>query len=89
MREKEGRVETYLRQRVRQAGGLCLKLDSAKGLPDRLVVLPDRPPFFVEVKAADGRLSRIQEHVIRRLRDMGQRVHVVYSKGDVDRVLEP
>lgn len=85
----EGKVEAYLRQRVRALGGMCLKLDSVKGLPDRLVVLPGRCPFFVEVKAEDGHLSKIQEHVIRRLRDLGQRVHVVYSKEEVDHVLEP
>lgn len=83
----EGKVESYLVRRVKAAGGMCLKLDSAKGLPDRLVVLPGRCPFFVEVKAEDGHLSKIQEHVIQRLRDMGQRVYVVYSKEEIDRVL--
>ena len=82
MRERD--VERYLYEQVRRAGGLALKLaPTVVGIPDRLVILPDRPMFFVEVKSPTGRLRPVQSAVHERLRKMGQRVEVIYSPNDV------
>ncbi len=48
---KEAAVEQYLRERVRDLGGLAIKIvpASAVGLPDRVVLL-DGQCWWVEVK---------------------------------------
>lgn len=77
MRESE--VEETLREEVKKAGGKAYKWVSPgnSGVPDRIVVLPNEAPIFVELKAEGGRLSKIQEVQINRLVRMGQRVYVV------------
>ena len=72
MREKE--IEQSLRRAVLKRGGLCLKLDSSskKGIQDRLVLLPGRRVFFVELKRPDGgRLSELQKVRRTQLQRMG------------------
>lgn len=84
---REASVEDYLVERVEAAGGLCIKfIDAAqRGAPDRLVILPGRPTFFVELKRpVRGRLEDHQKRYHQRLRDRGQRVWTLWSKADVD-----
>ncbi len=77
MRERD--VERKLVDFVKRVGGRAYKFTSPgnAGVPDRIVVLPNRPPIFVEVKADTGRLTDLQEVQIKRLRDLGQDVRVV------------
>ena len=66
---REASVETYLRSRVTNKNGLCIKISPAGcvGIPDRLVVLPGGWICFVEVKKPKG--GRIgQDHVHRPVR---------------------
>jgi tRNA U54 and U55 pseudouridine synthase Pus10 len=60
---RESKIERTLVKRVRAAGGEIRKLAwiGRRGAPDRLVMLPGRRPFLVELKAPKGRLSKIQE----------------------------
>lgn len=48
----EKAVEAYLRQRVKAAGGIALKLvcPGRTGVPDRLIVLPGGRVYFAETK---------------------------------------
>ena len=50
IRERE--IEAFLRQKIKSAGGLCLKFVSPgwAGAPDRLCLLPGGKIFFVELK---------------------------------------
>lgn len=67
--------------------GLCMKfLDPGqRGAPDRLVVLPERSTFYVELKRPKfGKLSDAQKRYHQRLRDRGQRVWILWSKDEVD-----
>lgn len=81
-------IEQRLRRRVEQRGGLCLKLTAKDGIPDRLVVLPDRAPVFVELKRpVGGRLAPIQEYEIKRLRSIGQRVFVIKNFEEIEAFL--
>lgn len=54
-------------------GGLFIKLTSPgnDGVPDRIAVLPGGEIIFIELKTEGGRLSRLQEWWIIRLRNRG------------------
>ena len=86
----EREIESYLVDCVaRQFGGIAYKFTSPnrRGLPDRLVVIPDGIMFFVELKSAKGKLTpnQIREHD--RLRKLGAIVYVANSKAEVDSIL--
>lgn len=57
-----------------------------RGMPDMLFIHNGQAYFF-EIKAAKGRVSRIQRHVIDKLRTSGAIVGVVRSVADVKQVL--
>lgn len=88
MREKE--VEKLLVDGVRKLGGRAYKWVSPgnAGVPDRIVVLPGQPPIFVELKSETGKLTKLQEVQIQRLRDLGQEIAVLRGREDVWRFLE-
>lgn len=77
MREKD--IEKILVGEVKKLGGRAYKWVSPgnDGVPDRIVILPNRPPVFVELKSETGRLSALQQVQIKRLRELGQAVFVV------------
>lgn len=87
----ENEVEGHLRRRVEKAGGLCVKFlpDFARGFPDRIVLLPGGVLVWVETKRPQGGvLSPVQkvQHVL--LRRLGQRVEVVWTKGQADDLID-
>ena len=77
MLEKD--IEKILVGEVKKLGGRAYKWVSPgnDGVPDRIVVFPNRPPIFVELKSETGRLSALQQVQIKRLRELGQAVIVV------------
>lgn len=77
MKEKD--LEKILVKEVRKLGGRAYKWVSPgnDGVPDRIVVFPNRWPIFVELKADKGKLSALQAVQIKRLQELGQRVVVV------------
>ena len=77
MREKD--IEKILVGEVKKLGGRAYKWVSPgnDGVPDRIVILPNRPPVFVELKSETGWLSALQQVQIKRLRELGQAVFVV------------
>lgn len=85
---RESKIEKALVKRVNEAGGLVRKLAwvGRRGAPDRLVKLPDRPPIFVETKAPNGRLSKLQEIEHRRMRAAGLDVRVVWNLDSIQEV---
>lgn len=85
----EGEIQAYLKKRVGQTGGEFRKLawTGRRGAPDALVWWPGPSFAFVEVKAANGRLSTLQDREIGRLRRAGFQVAVVFCKEDVDEVV--
>lgn len=89
MRERE--VEGYLRRRVEEAGGRCEKFipDLDSGMPDRIVMLPGGILVWVETKKPKGgKVSSIQAYQHKRLRALGQRVEVVWTKEQADELVE-
>ena len=88
MREKD--IERILVTEVKKLGGRAYKWTSPgnDGVPDRIVILPGRPPIFVELKTDRGRLTALQNVQIGRLRDLGQDVRVLHGMNGVSRFLE-
>ena len=84
MRERV--IEAHLRDGVKRMGGIAYKFTSPgnTGVPDRLVLFPGGRLAFVELKAPGGRLSRMQERQIERIRGLGFRVSVLSSREEVD-----
>lgn len=74
----EKTVDQAIKRYVDAKGGLYIKLIPLHfiGLPDRLVILPFKPMFFVEVKRPGGEPSKLQLAVHRKLRSLGVKVFV-------------
>lgn len=85
MAVRENKVEKYLDKEVQKIGGLTRKWVSPgrDGVPDRIVVFNGQV-IFVEVKTADGTLSKNQSREHKRLRDKGALVMTVYGQTQVD-----
>ena len=79
MRERD--IEKILVDEVKKAGGIAFTWISPgnDGVPDRIVILPDKPVQVVELKTATGRLSGLQEAQLERLLRLGQEVSVLYG----------
>lgn len=87
MREKD--IEKILVSGIKALGGRAYKWVSPgnDGVPDRIVILPGTRPVFVELKTEKGKLSALQTVQIKRLREMGQMVEVLYGEGQVRQFL--
>lgn len=82
---RESKIEKYLKDEVEKLGGLCLKFTSSiRGVPDRIVLLPENRIYFVELKNEQGRLSVPQKYLHKKFKRLGIHVYVPYSKNDVD-----
>lgn len=71
MREKK--IKQQLVKEVKDIGGIALKIASPgfDGMPDRLILLPNRKLAFVEVKAPGKTLRPLQEKRKRQLEALG------------------
>lgn len=87
MREKL--IEERFIREVKKAGGLALKVNSTsmKGLPDRMVLLPNGVLFFAEIKATGKRARALQNFVHKKLRALGFDVYIIDSIEMVKEVL--
>lgn len=88
MLEKE--VERKLSLGVRALGGRSYKFTSPGnvGVPDRIVIMPGGKISFAELKTDHGRLSKMQECQIARLKALGCKVKVVKGAEGVEKFLE-
>lgn len=85
----ESEIERRLVEGIRELGGRAFKWVSPGngGVPDRIVVLPGCPAVFVELKTATGKLTSLQRLQLKRLRDMGQDVRVLYGERETESFL--
>lgn len=88
MLEKD--IEKFLVKEVKKLGGLCYKWVSPgnAGVPDRIVLLPHRPVMFVELKTDRGKLSRLQEIQIKKLKAITEHVYVLRGLEEVRDFIE-
>ena len=86
---RERDIEQYLVKRVRELGGEIRKAEwiGRVGAPDRRVMLPDRLPVWIELKAPGVKpeMHQLREH--NRMRRLGERVEVIDSFEAVDQLL--
>lgn len=83
----EKQVEERLCAEVERRGGMCPKFidPSRRGAPDRIVMLPGHPSYFVELKRRRlGHLKSWQARYHDDIRTAGQRVWVLKGDADVD-----
>ena len=82
---KESQIEKSLTEKVKKAGGLSYKFCSPNnpGVPDRIVITPAGQVIFVELKTEIGRMAKIQDWQIRRMRDCGCDVRVLRGMKEV------
>lgn len=82
----EKQIEAYFVRRVREIGGVAYKFTSPahRGVADRVVCLPGGVVWFVELKAAGGRLSPLQQVFQSDMARLGQRYACLWSKEHVD-----
>jgi hypothetical protein len=85
MEQIEKNIEKFFTTTVRMMGGLCYKWTSPnqRGVPDRIAFLPYGLIIVAEIKKPDGKLSPLQEKVIRMLRERETEVVVIKSFEDV------
>ena len=77
----EKQVETRLRLKVKEIGGIALKFVSpgCSGVPDRLVFIPEGRIFLVELKAPGKKISPLQERMKKRFEQLGFKYHIIDS----------
>lgn len=81
-------VERHLKRQIKKRGGLSLKWTSTiRGVPDQIVLLPNGDTIFVELKKPDGKTRKLQDKMIKNLRDLKQTVFVCYTKYQVDNLI--
>lgn len=73
--------ERTLSKYVNDKGGIAVKMLSQfiNGLPDRLYLIPGGHALFIEFKSTGKKPTKIQEHIIDRIRKVGFTVMVVDS----------
>ena len=88
MRERD--IEKILVAEVKKLGGRAYKWTSPgnDGVPDRIVIFPNRAPVFVELKTDTGKLSALQKVQIDRLRELGQKVYVAFGLDGVSQFFQ-
>lgn len=81
----ESAIEKILVDGVKALGGRAYKWVSPgnDGVPDRIVIIPNRAPFFVELKSESGKLTPLQEVQLQRLKDLGQQVRILKGEQEV------
>ena len=88
--EREKTIEKKLMRRVKDAGGLCLKLNSPSmdGLPDRMILMPGGKLYFAEIKKTGKLPRRNQVAALEKLTRLGFTARVVDSTEGVRRLME-
>jgi len=81
---RESEVQAKKMKELQEDGFYVIKLVSTNknGIPDLIAIKPTGEILFVEVKAAKGRLSKLQEYRIKDLRDKGFNVEVYTDAED-------
>ena len=85
-------LEEYLKYGCKLVGWKCEKLDPkqlGKGVPDRKIITSSDKTIYVELKTPkeNGHLSFDQIAYHEKLRNYGEEVRVIWSKDQVDKLL--
>lgn len=88
--KSESAIERKLGKEIKKLGGLSIKLVSPTmpGAPDRLIFLPWRRLYLVELKSAIGVLSKLQLIVHKMFAAIGWPVYVVSNDQELNDFIE-
>lgn len=89
-RMSESQVEQALVKAVKQRGGIAYKFTSpgVAGVPDRLVLLPQCPAAFVELKAPGQKPRPLQVRRFNQIKQLGHAVFIVDHPSQIVGVLD-
>lgn len=90
MIESEKALERKLAKDVEALGGWTIKLLSmfVKGLPDRLVLMPEGRVAFAEIKTTKKDATKMQKFIHRKLRKLGFTIVVLDTSAGIDEFLK-
>jgi len=82
---QESSLEKKFRLEVKKHGGQALKFSSPgkRGVPDRLVLIPNGQAIFVEMKAPGKPLKPLQKKRAAELKKLGFKVYKIDSIDDI------
>ncbi|OIJ17086.1 nuclease [Anaerobacillus alkalilacustris] len=83
---RESKIEQHLVREVKRIGGQAPKWVSPgnRGVPDRIVILPNGHTVYVEMKAPGKPLSPLQRKWFKTLKQLGHKVYKIDCKEDID-----
>jgi hypothetical protein len=86
---RESTLERRLVREIEKIGGLAPKWTSPgnRGVPDRIVILPNGLTVYIEMKAPGKPLAPLQERWKRKLQRLGHRHYKIDSNEDIDRFI--
>ncbi|TWH46351.1 VRR-NUC domain-containing protein [Sporomusa sp. KB1] len=86
---RESFLERKLVSAVERIGGKAPKWVSPgnRGVPDRLIILPDGRTMYVEMKAPGKPLEPLQVRWAKILRKLGHKVYKIDSAADIDKFI--
>lgn len=87
---RESLIERHLAVSVKKMGGMAMKFVSPglDGVPDRIILLPDKKMAFVELKVSDGKSRPLQQKRKRQLEKLGFPVYIINDIGQIGGVLD-
>lgn len=87
---RESTLERRLVREVERIGGLAPKWvsPSNRGVPDRIVILPNGQTVYVEMKAPGKPLQPLQKWWATRLQRRGHRVYKIDSESDIKQFIK-
>ena len=87
---RENVIERQLAMAVKKMGGMAVKFVSPglDGVPDRIILLPNRKLAFVELKAPGKKPRALQEKRKRQLEELGFPVYVIDGVEQIGGVLD-
>lgn len=83
---KESGIEQAAKRFIKGKGFL-LKIQGAKGWPDRILVLPENKHIWIEFKTKIGTLHPLQIYVHNELRALGHKVEIVRDLHEFKKVV--
>lgn len=87
---RESTLERRLVREVKRIGGMAPKWVSPgnRGVPDRIVILPEGRIVFVEMKAPGNPLDPLQVRWAKILQEMGHQVYKIDSIETIERFIQ-
>ena len=88
--ESEKAIERYCVDAAKKSGGVALKFSSpsTRGVPDRMIIKPGGKIGFLELKSTGKKPTKLQQHWLDRLNDLGFKAEVADSKSKVKSFIE-